>query len=477
MAKNPPSVERRKISWVKWTALVAFIACVTAVGLRFYTSFQAVKHSIDTEIRRIQNAGEPVSREDLSAWYTARTPNGSNLIFEIVRQHEAPEEFGEARRFIWNWSDSTRERPTASVLELSKAYLRENEACFALIAEFVSSAPMSCPERWTLDEQHRVESLTFWNDFSFLSASLRLRSVVHAESNDLELAIDDLLTALRLSEAFRGVPSLEAQVSRLSSRSSLLRSVEYHINNYPYSEGSLSKLHAEFSKLYDHDALRIAMLGERSRVVSLHSWSQRNGLSRIDGSYFFAHYDFEYRLNAYRKLIEMSDADPDLRTREFDFWLHQLSRLWPEPRANWPILLPYEFVHPDLDWLPATHLNHPSIHLDSNHIKSKHLLWLRGALKNSEEIEVFVFADRTLYATLLLIGMERYRLAKGELPDELDQLVPVFVERPPVNLVGEDPFDMTSDDEYIYITEKEKPALPDSPVKVEMRKKRPAAAP
>ncbi len=229
--------------------------------------------SLDEEVQRIRDRGEPVTGEELNAWYV--TPvNGTNaadIYTQAFTVYVAPTEGLGANLPLTGEADwGSREAPISSaMLGAIQAHCQNNAQTLALLYE--GAGRSEC--RYPID-------MGAWPDTELphlarLRSCVRLlceQAVVCAASADTAGAVDALCTAQTLGESLVAEPALLSQLAREAFGSIVFITTNRVVSVAPFTDHDLSRLAASLKVDEDSAGLRRGMIGERVSVLSFDSW-------------------------------------------------------------------------------------------------------------------------------------------------------------------------------------------------------------
>lgn len=233
-----------------------------------------------------------------------------------------------------------------------------------------------------------------------LASLLRLRTETRLASGDVEGAVDDLTTLVAVTDAMRYEPYDWQQRGRHQTLDEAIDLVERMLAVEELNDDQLRRLGEAFARRDETVSFRLALAGSRFQFVELlqrddQAVQGRLGLAR---SPWTRGSDLAKGLDIYRRMDEASEQG---LLEAIDAWKPiegELSSLGAEPGAQvrYPGTM---MLLPMLGQQAQTHL----------------------------EAEARVLLAKTA------IGCERYRLANGELPKKLDDLVPEFLDEAPLD--------------------------------------------
>jgi hypothetical protein len=381
-------MERRK---VKFRHIAAVLLC----GLR-------------AKIDGIRAAGDPVTFAELDAWYKIPTftENAAGYITDAFACLRLPE--GEEREPLVLFGSAKLPPRTQPLDEQAQALvgtvLADNETALKLL--HAGASIPHCRYPIDLGEGHAVLTphiAHFRNAVRLLS----LKAIWHTERNELAEAVDALVSALGIARSLVQEPLIMSQLVRQGCQSLTVSTFELIINRTPFADQQLIELERALSVAYDPNALARAFVGERCGGLALFRDPQmtvgmfptQGGLARVVVGLLRA-----------IGLLDIGQATYiDVMAENI-----QAAQLPPHER----------------------HAAAKAIERKLAQMHKAHA-WLREfmpALNRTIELDVADMAR--ILTTRAAVAVERYRLAAGQLPGQLDDLVPRYLDRVP-----QDPFD------------------------------------
>ena len=389
---------------------LAVIILVTLIA-GFLVYRRAGRTKLQAHLDALRAAGYPVDLVELDAWY-AMPPAGENAaeyITEAIAQRKAPGT-AEAEDQPWLRQDQfpPRTQPLSQESQtLIAQVLDDNQEPIALLEEAATFSTSRYPVDLTRGHATLLPHLGGFRNTLYL---LCLKALFAAEQGQPAVAADALAAAFAVADSLAPEPITISQLVRLASQQIALSATEQVINRTALREDDLSRLDKILSAAYDPNAMIRGFVGERCMAIQALSRPQEAGLglapvvasegpSRLDLRIAQTlgkvdHFLVEYIDQTNRQITAM--------------------RLPPQERQQ-----ALEEARPQADQLIEAH---------------KKLSYFTPTLSR------FVRNDLTNLARIrvgrVAVAVERYRVAQGQLPDQLDDLVPTYLESAP-----QDPYD------------------------------------
>lgn len=246
---------------------------------------------------------------------------------------------------------------------------------------------------------------------------VHVRATAELAAGKSEAAMADLKLGSRLSDSIREEPILISHLVRIATLSLNLQTVREGLARHAWTEAQLSEIQSSLASVnllaeYGH-----AMRGERAFAVNGFDYLRRLGFwqnpaNTLGDSPGLPPLNFFPRGWYYQNMVTLSD-------------MHQrftLPAVDPEARRVYPEIS--EAGSAALSDMPAT----PYSLLAKTFLPA-----LEKAVLRSARMQV------SIDAATVACALERYRLAKGQLPESLDVLVPTFIAKVPNDVIDGKP--------------------------------------
>lgn len=344
--------------------------------------------------------GLPVTLAELDAWYPA-VPDAENaalLYLEAMAALEATDT--EHLRELFR---TTREfARIADYPPAHAAALHDIAADMAPIRDLLAEASRKPASRFAIDLTRG-----YWSDTPDLVALRDLAAVQYlvAEAalldGDTGAAVEHHAGLLSLGGALAEEPLLLSQMMGIAVHRIAFQGLERMLNHAPLDAGQLRTLDAAYAEARRPGSFQRAMAGERCIMAEMFRTHFGTG---SDGEMYQSGIRSAVPLSIYARLEQI---------RVYDTF----EPLTQAPPPDWPALLEYAASLPGDERL--------SLSLASK-VMPDFQRSIRGFVRDTA-------SQRIARAVL---AVERYRLERGDLPESLADIVPVYLERVP-----EDPVD------------------------------------
>lgn len=353
-------------------------------------------------------AGYPVTFEELDDWYEVPTfgANAADYITTAFTYLRLPER--EEREPIPLFGRAKLPPRTQPLDEQTNALigkiLQDNETALELLHEGASIP--HCRYPIDLAEGHAAV-LPHIEHFRNAVRLLSLEAIRHAERNEPQDAVRAIVSALGVTRSLIKEPVPISQLVRQGCQSSAVSTLEFIINRAPLTDEQLIQLEQAFASAYDPNALIRAFVGECCFGLAVF----RNPRMMVDL--------FPTGGRASLVVVELSRAIGFLDTSEV-LYIDLM-----EEAIQAAQLPPHE--------RPAAG---KAIEQKRAQINKAHVLLheLTPALRRLLELDLIDMAR--ILTVRVALSVERYRRATGQLPGQLGDLVPRYLD-----CVPPDPFD------------------------------------
>jgi hypothetical protein len=393
----------------KWQKSHIFIILLLLIitGLVFFRF--SIKSELQSKLDAIRAAGYPVTCDELDAWYP-RVPFG---------EENAADTILEAFAYYCQWDEEALKKlPVVGEAELPArteplpeemktiiaAYLADNQQALTLLHQ--GAAMEHC--RYPVDLRMGFNAvLGHLSDMRAGARMLHLEAILHAENNEPQLAVDSIKTLFGLAGSLENEPTLVSQLVRIACQSVGVSTIERLLNQVELTDSQLMELDQLLILLEKSEGMIRAIVGERCMTSSFLKNPTSQDLSLLSIS------PKSKPVIRIYNAMGLSDMDNllliDLLTKYID-----------------ALQLP---SHQRIAAAEAVEKEHKDI-------SRMHILLhkVMPALSRCVEIDVRCLAN--IQVVRVGIAIERYRLAAGQLPDDLGDLVPNYLDAIPA-----DPFD------------------------------------
>ncbi|HEV7280024.1 MAG TPA: hypothetical protein VGN57_07400 [Pirellulaceae bacterium] len=398
-------VRKRRWGW----AIVIVMGLATPLALLVAAYIVVVwsnERIAEGAIAKARAAGDPVSVADMEA-YSPASPAIEEATAHWMRASEVigGPAFNSSTTgvpfFDGSRPDDANEVLQPDELAIATAFLdRYREALDEAHAARRAGAVAWFPLEW---QDGLAIQLTHVQNLRGVNRLLELDLEVKLAQGDVEGAVEDLLSMVATSEALSNEPILVSQLVRIACLGTATNALERTLRRHDLTDEQLARLQQAFARQHFHDGLRRAYRGEQFWAIHTMRVDGSSGIAEVDWAKKlpFNGADLSKTLEIWRPVIDASDQG-------------MLEALAASQKMKEEVDAAADSTIDRLRY-PMTLLMLPAVEASAK-------AFLRG--------------EATARLAETAIACERYRLANGELPPKLDDLVPEFLPSVPA-----DPFD------------------------------------
>jgi hypothetical protein len=408
----------KKILLYSWCACVALAAVVVVA---FITWRINLSREVDAKLTALRAAGMPASGAELNDYYPA-VPANQNAAPVMAQAFALMRNFPDSRsNEVANFTIPARGHPwTAAREKLLSDYVAMNAAALGRMRAAIKLPDCRYPVDYTPGPGTLLLHLQKLHN---LAEIVRYESLLAGESGDTANAAVAIENLLGMAHTLDKEPDLIAQLVRISFTAMAKESLERCLNITNLNRAELSELAPGFSAADKTNVMVRALIGERA----------------INTPVFI---EASQTPEAAKGLVEGAQTVGGFADPMLDFWLIHLPRFF-EVTGFW-----------DRDLL--FYLNNMETNIALDHFAPPRSLAAADNFKKAEkEVEqnhyylskLFLEALSSavvkeaknlayLRVSIAAVAVERFRVAHGQLPQSLNDLVPQFLSAVPA-----DPFD------------------------------------
>lgn len=395
---------RKKSSFV-WIA-VGSVLILLIGGVVIYRF--AMQSEFDRRVAALSAAGFPVSKEDLEADYVLPegADNAADVYLEAIQYYYEPNTFETmylpARgNYIWP-DDAPPFEP--NVMRALESTLAKNKTCLELADKAARMEHCLWPRKWSVT-YFMTDNLSEIKRFAQL---LTEEQLYLAQMQRPDEVFESLQTSLSLVQSLRKQPFLIDHLVAMALKALIASSLEDSLNLTAFTEAQLAELQQQFSQMYRDTMMHDAYVTERVCMIEYQK------LTSSQRAQYYANTPPSPGSVVSQQLYSASGLEQTDALRILDIHDAMLEAT----------LLPYheqkaafENIERRMD-MGLFGVFHLSLNMLAGHTRV-HTLNLRviGGIMCAETA----------------LGVERYRLAHGALPESLEALVPAFIDTVPLD--------------------------------------------
>ena len=404
-AENPQRKRWRIPLWAKITigAVIAYAALIAFPHVYFGMKIRA-------ELKRIRAEGSPVSLWDADAFYPSPAP-GQNAAGGMALAFSAFGPVGVDLPVVGEAKLPPRNQPMPEAMTQSAAkYLADNAKALDLLR--TATAMKEC--RYPIQLSGGAGALLpHMGSMRLACRVLNLEAILAAQQRDTAKAADAVKTSLGVARTLSNEPLLISQLVRIACDAISLQALERALSLAPFSEGELEEIagaiQSEEARL-DEGWLRATQMERCANFA----------VFRDPGGVFYMTFMTGYQPSlSQRVAMQLYGAVGGLAADRWTFLRTMRSVIAVQSEPFPARLAAARAVEEEMKKMPPARM-----------ISRMLLPAFSRACAEEATAMALLSAARTATA------VERYRLAKGALPEKLDDLVPKFIASIP-----SDPFD------------------------------------
>jgi len=373
-----------------------------------------LSHHVNTQLARIRAAGYPVSGAELNAWRPVPDAENGALIvtqaFALLRIFPDGRS-NEVRQITINrtnqWSPATR--------ELAETYVQTNAPALAKVRESLLLSRFRYPVDFSYGPNTDLRHLSKLRDLARIAS---MAAAFDAEARRADQWPEEVELQLKLAGSLDDEPSLISHLVRKAIIGMAVRTAERSLNSVSASEGACKRLEAAFTHAGETNLLPLALAGERAMTIPIFrmSWKEMQVWGQDEGpeSPPREPQHFSGKPALFLSLTGFEERDLNFYLQTMDEGISLAA------------------------FAPPASLTFANDLESARSVAGKRVYFLSGLLLPYLP-KVFV-REATMQADIRLattaLAVERFRLARGRLPEGLRELAPQFLEAVPT-----DPFD------------------------------------
>lgn len=379
-------------------------------------------HEVDAKLAAIRAAGLPTSGAELNSYYPA-VPDGENAALVMTQAFALMRNYPDSRsNEVANFKFQSRNQQfTPAQKQLFGSYVEMNASALAKMREAIELPECRYPVDYTPGPNTLLLHLGKLHN---LAEIVRYESLLAGESGDTSNVVASIDNLLGMANTLDKEPDLIAQLVRISFIAMAKNSLELCLQATNLSEPELNGLASTFSAADKTNLMAKALAGEPAINTPVFIQVNRNA-------------------NGARELVKgMKDTGEIFSTPDLDARLIRDPRFY-EATGFWDRDLLYYLnvmetnialasFAPPQNLVAAGNLKKAENEAEQNrcYLSKLFIEALSNALTN--DVKHFAY----LRTSTTAIAVERFRLTREKLPEDLTELVPQFLSAVPI-----DPFD------------------------------------
>lgn len=376
---------------------------------------------VDAKLQEIRAAGLPTNGKELNVYYPA-VPDNENAALVMTQAFALARDYSDSRsNEIANIKIPSRGQSlTPEQKNLLSGYVEMNSDALDKMREAIKLSSSRYPLDYTPGPDTLLPHL---GKLKKLAVIVRYKSFLESDSGDTTNAVFDIENLCGMAQTLDQEPDMIAQLVRIALLAIAENSLEHNFNISSLDESELAGLASAFSQAEKTNLMRKALVGELALNAPIFQLARSRPKSAVE-------------------LVEGAQQIGGFSTHALDFWLirepgfFRATGFWDRDFLFYLSTLETNIAldnfPPPKSLVAAENFKRADETVGrKNYYLSKMLL---AALSNAITKEASSFAY--LRTSIAAIAVERFRLAHGQLPENLNELVPQFISAVPI-----DPFD------------------------------------
>ena len=370
-------------------------------------------HEVNAKLAAIRAAGLPTNGKELNDYYPA-VPDSENAALVMSQAFALMRNFPDDRS---NEVDQIQYRPRGQLLTdrqkgLLAGYVEMNSNALAKVNEAVLLPKCRYPIAFAVGFDTPLPHLEKIQDLAFL---FKNESMLADESSNPAAADASIISIVGMARTLEAEPVVLSQLVRFRLINIATATLESRLNAGKLTEGELTNFAATFVDRENINFVKRALIGERAAVIPMFSLSFRRFIQLasldvpLDGPPASEHQSLFFRMTGYFQ-------------RELSFYLDVMATNISIADLSPPQNIEVAAKASETTFERAIH--------SSYRLSTVILPPVTALVRRETECSAF------FRISAAAIAVERIRLAHGELPEKLDELVPEFLPAVPA-----DPFD------------------------------------
>jgi hypothetical protein len=412
--------------WWRRPVWLILFAVVTILALGVVGSKLASSRGLNRQLEAVRARGLPTTPVELDAWYE-QVPASENIAVAILEAHSKYVRPAEDRdpSMMYSWRDIRKSERLPPLLAATAAdYVGKNTETIELLQAAVSRKR----SRYPVDLSQSGRGNSILAPVKGMTQLLRWDAILEAENGDAEGARASIRAGFGIVASLKDEPVTISMLVRMACALIQVEAVEQAVNRVQFSEAALAEI-AALAQQAEEDgkqALYRAMVGER-----------------VVGIDYFKHVTFD----AYEQIAEIGGAVPGYDNfpvilREVLFHLRRGTGMHESDLAFFvenigKVVRATELDYPEM--LPAAKNTFAAIdaELTSHPIRlALSSITLSALDRTPQKAATLASKLRCLRAAL---AVHRFRSANGGKIPHVDEVVPKFITKWPLDAVDNAP--------------------------------------
>ena len=368
--------------------------------------------AVDAKLQEIRAAGLPTDGKELNAYYPA-VPDNENAALVMTQafalMHNYPDSRSNETAYLKFLPRD--QRLTAEQKQVFASYVEMNSAALAKMRESIKLPESRYPVDYTPGPGTLLPHL---GNLHNLAEIVRYESLLASESGDTTNALAAIENFVGMAQTLDQEPDIIAQLVRISLIAIAKNSLEHCLNINSLNESELVGLASTFSSAEKTNLMARALTGDRADHVPVFQLARSKSKNAVE-------------------LVEGAQQVGGFSTRALDAWLIREPRFF-RAIGFWDRDFCYfldvmetnialDSIAPPRSLAAADNFEKANQEMERKHYYLSKLFVTalsKTVIKEASNIAI-------LRTTIAAIAIERFRLARGQLPENLSELVPQFL--------------------------------------------------
>ena len=404
-----------------------FIICVAAFA---FFALLVVSHlywlgklvmEVDAKLQAIRMTGLPTNGKELNAYYPA-VPDNENAALVMTQAFALVRNYPDSRsNEVANFKIPPRGQSLITgQKQLLSGYVEMNSAALDKMREAIKLPESRYPVDYTPGPGTLLLHL---GKLKGLATIVSCKSFLASESDDTTNAVTEIKNMVAMAQTLDQEPDMIAQLVRIALIAIAKNSLDHCFNVNSLNESELAGLASAFSQAEKTNLMGQALIGELAINTPVFQLVRSRSKSAVE-------------------LVEGAQQVGGFSTHALDFWLIHEPRFF-RAIGFWDRDLLYYLdvmetnialvrFAPPQNLAAADNFKKAEKEVEQNHYYLSKLFVTALSSAVTKEANNFAY----LRTSITAIAVERFRLAHGRLPENLNELVPQFLSAVPI-----DPFD------------------------------------
>jgi hypothetical protein len=412
--------EEKSLKMIVWLLCSFAVFAIVIIGV-FIVWRTNLAHDVKVKLAAIRAVGLPTSGAELNVFYPA-VPDNENAALVMTQAFALMRNFPDSRsNEITNFKIPSRGQSlTSEQKNLLSSYVEMNSDALARMREAIKLPESRYPVDYSPGSATPLPHL---GELHILTEVVRYESLLASGSGDTTNAATAIENLVNIAHTLDNEPDMIAQLVRIALIAIAENSLDQCFNVNSLNESELAGLASTFSQAEKTNLMGQALIGELAINVPIFQSVRARSKSAVE-------------------LVEGAQEVGGFSTHALDAWLiheprfFRASGFWDRDLLNYLDVMETNITlvsfAPPRNLVAADNFKKAETKVEQNHYYLSKLLVTALSSAVTKEVTSIAY----LRTSIAAIAIERFRLAHGQLPKNLNELVPQFL-----SAVPNDPFD------------------------------------